>query len=133
MFTTGKNLWLTFGGVQVCAQTTEALLGNDAADDDMVTFADVANGTDRVWSFGVTGVADYAQGSLWSLLWDTGRFVPVPFVFKPYGNDEPSAEQPHFVGNVLVDAKPPVGGSAANVWTFEAKLVCPEPPVRVTA
>ena len=132
-FTKGRGLYLTFSGVQVCASLTDALLGNEAADDDMVTFADVANGTDRVWAFSITGVADYAQGSLWSLLWDTGKYVPVPYVFKPYGNAAATAAQPHFTGDVLVDAKPPIGGSADAFWKFDARLVCTAPPLRVTA
>jgi hypothetical protein len=130
---TGRNLYLDFAGVQVCAETTNAVLGNEAADADTVTFADVANGTDRTWAFAVTGVADYSQGSLWSLLWDTGRFTEIPFVYKPYGDHEPSPDRPHFIGSVLVDAKPEVGGGAGDIWTYDAKLVCTAPPVRVMA
>jgi hypothetical protein len=124
----GRSLLLNFGGLEVCAETTEAQLGNEDADADQVTFADVANGNDRTWTFDVTGVADYAQGSLWSLIWDTGRFVPVP-----YGDADPSPEQPHFTGSVLVEARPPIGGAAGSIWTFEAKLVCTGAPVRVTS
>jgi hypothetical protein len=129
----GRTLSLNFGGHEVCAQTTEAQLGSEEADADQVTFSDVATGNDRTWTFDVTGVADYAEGSLWSLLWDTGRFVPVPYTLKPYGDHVASPEQPHFTGAVLVEAKPPIGGNAGDIWTFEAKLVCTAPPVRVTS
>lgn len=128
----GKNLRFTFGTVEAACVSSTAVLDNEDADSDLVTFADVINGLDKTWFFLITALPDYAPGSWWSLLWTTPAFTPIPYVFRPYGNDVATQDEPHFTGSVTVDRKPPVGGDAQAVWAFEARLTCTGAPVRVT-
>lgn len=113
--------------------STAVTLENETAPDALTTFADVVTGDDRRWFFTVAGYPDYAAGSFWSLLWDTPAFTPIAFIFKPYGNATPSAAQPHFTGQVIVDTKPPVGGPAGQAWTFDTRLTCTARPLRAVA
>lgn len=128
----GKDLSLTFDGVEFNADGTQVVMDNEEGDTDTVTFAEVAAGGGRQWFFTITALGDYAAGTIWDLLW-TNSGQTVPFVFKPYGNAAPSVAQPHFTGDATVIAKPPVGGSAGENWTYEARLDIDGEPVRETA
>lgn len=128
----GKDLSLTIDAVEVNLEGTSVLLENEEADTDAVTFAELASGTPLQWFFTINAVADYGVGSFWSTLWDNAG-ASVAFVFKPYGNATATTAQPHFTGNCTINAKPPVGGSANEVFTFEARLDVEGEPTRVTA
>lgn len=128
----GKDLSLTIDGVEVNLEATSVTLNNEEADTDAVTFAELAAGTPMQWFFEIEAVADYGTGSLWDTLW-TQSGSSVAFVFKPYGNVAPSPTQPHFTGNATILAKPPVGGSANEVFTFDARLDVDGEPQKVTA
>lgn len=128
----GKDLSLTIDGVEVNVEGTSVTLENEEADTDAVTFAELASGTPMQWFLSLTAVADYGTGSIWTTLWDESG-NDLEFVFKPYGNETPSATQPHFTGTATVLAKPPVGGSANEVFTFEARLDVVGEPTRVIA
>lgn len=128
----GKDLSLTIDGVEVNLEGTSVLLENEEADTDAITFAELAAGTPLQWFFSITAVADYGANSFWSTLWDNAG-TEVAFVFKPYGNATATASQPHFTGNCTINAKPPIGGSANEVFTFEARLDVDGEPARVIA
>lgn len=128
----GKDLSLTIDGVEVNLEGTSVLLENEEADTDAITFAELSAGTPLQWFFSLTAVADYGTGSLWTTLWDNAG-TEVAFVFKPYGNVTATALKPHFTGNCTINAKPPIGGSANEVFTFEARLDVDGEPARVVA
>lgn len=128
----GRNLSLTFSGVEISCDSTSVVLDNEDNDADLVTFGDVVAGNDKRWFFTVSGLPDYGAGTFWSLLWDTPAFTPIPYVFNPYGA-APSAATPSFTGDVMVDRKPSVGGDAGVPWAFDARLTCTANPTRVTA
>lgn len=127
----GKNLSLTVDGTEFNADGTEVVLDNEEADDDAITFEDLDSGDAVDWFFAITAVSDYGAGSFWDLLWENAGADSVAYVFKPYGNTTPSASQPHFTGNVTIPRKPPVGGTAGETWTYEARLDCTAEPTRV--
>lgn len=127
----GKNLSLTIDAVEFSAEGTQVVLNNEEADEDSITFAELANGTPVQWFFELTAISDYAVGSIWDTLWENAG-ASVPYVFKPYGNMAASAEQPHFTGTCTINAKPPVGGTAGETFTFEARLDCDAEPQKVT-
>lgn len=129
----GRNLSLTFGSVQVACVSTSATLDNEDAAADVVTFADVINGTDKRWFIGISGYPDYAPGTFWSLLWDLPPWSPIPYLFKPYGNDVATDDQPHFAGQAVAERKPPLGGDAGRAWTWEMRLNCTAAPTRIDA
>lgn len=128
----GANLSLTFDGEEFNADGTAVVLDNEEGDTDSVTFAELAAGDARQWFFTLTAIGDYSAGSIWDLLW-TNSGQEVPFVFKPYGNPAASAAQPHFTGDAKVVAKPPIGGTAGETWTFEARLDVVGAPARIVA
>lgn len=128
----GKNLSLTFDAQEFNADGTAVVLDNEEADSDATTFAELASGDARQWFFSLTAIGDYSAGSIWDLLWENSG-AEVPFVFKPYGNAPASPAQPHFTGNAKVVSKPPIGGTAGETWTFEARLDVDGVPTRVIA
>lgn len=128
----GKDLSLTIDGFEVNLEGTSAVLENEEADTDAVTFAELASGTPLQWFFTITAVADYGSDSFWTTLWENAGST-VPFVLRPYGNVSASTAQPHFTGDCTINAKPPIGGSANEVFTFEARLDVEGEPERVTA
>lgn len=128
----GKDLSLTIDADEVNLEATSVVLENEEADTDAVTFAELADGTPVQWFFTIEAVADYGTGSFWTTLWENAGDT-VAFVFKPYGNTTASTSQPHFTGNCTITAKPPVGGTANEVFTFEARLDVEGTPTRVTA
>lgn len=128
----GKDLSLTIDGEEVNVEATSVTLENEEADTDAVTFAELGSGNPVQWFFTITAVADYGTGSLWTNLWDNAG-SEVPFVFKPYGNSTATTAQPHFTGDAVIVSKPPIGGTANEVFTFEARLDVVDAPERVTA
>lgn len=122
----GKDLSLTIDGNEVNLEGTSVLLENEDADTDAITFAELASGTPKQWFFTISAIADYEAGSFWSLLWDNAG-TDVPFVFRPLGT---ATGKPEFGGTATIIAKPPVGGSANEVFTFEARLDVSGEPVK---
>lgn len=128
----GKDLSLTFEGEEVNLEATAVTLTNEDADTDAATFAEIAAGANVQWYFEITATSDYGAGSFWSFLWDNSG-ADVAFVFKPYGNAAATAAQPHFTGTATVVTKPPVGGTAGEVFTFDTRLDVVGEPNRVIA
>lgn len=128
----GKDLSLTIDGVEVNLEATSVTLENEEADTDAVTFAELASGNPVQWFFTIEAVADYGTGTFWTTLWENAG-SDVAFVFKPYGNVTATAAQPHFTGNATITSKPPVGGAANEVFTFEARLDVVGEPTRAVA
>ena len=129
----GKSLSITVDSVEYNMDLTSVVLQNEEADDDATTFADLSAGGSVQWFFEMEAVADYSETSLWSFLWTEAGSTDIGFVFKPYGNSAPSASQPHFSGTLNVGSKPPVGGEANEVFTFEARLDVNGEPTKVVA
>lgn len=128
----GKDLSLTIDGEEINLEATTVVLENEDADTDATTFGELGGGTPKQWFFSITAVADYGTGSFWTTLWENSG-SDVEFVLKPHGNAVASATQPHFTGTCTINAKPPIGGSANEVFTFEARLDVVGEPVRKIA
>ena len=129
----GKSLSITVDSVEYNMDLTSIVLQNEEADDDATTFADLADGGAVQWFFEIEAVADYSGTSLWSFLWTEAGNTDIAFLFKPYGNATASASQPHFSGTLNVGSKPAVGGTANEVFTFEARLDVNGEPTKVVA
>lgn len=136
----GRFLQLSFGPVDVECDSTSVVLDNEDADADLVTFGDVLAGNNRRWFFTVTafpgaavGLPGYGIGTFWELLWSTPAYTAIPYVLNPHGVSTPTTQKPWFVGDVVVDQKPPVGGDAFTAWTFTTRLTCTANPTRRTA
>lgn len=118
----GKGLSIMVNAIEYSMDATSVVLENEEADSDLTTFADLAAGGAVQFYFTVNGVADYATGSLWRYLWDNSGTSDVAFIFKPYGNPTATPAKPHFTGTLNVGAKPAVGGTAGDNFTFEARV-----------
>lgn len=129
----GKGLSLMVDSVEYRMDLTSVVLQNEEADDDATTFADLDDGGALQWFFEIEAVSDYNDNTFWSLLWDEAGTTDVAFVFKPYGNATPSATQPHFTGTLNFGPRPPVGGTANETFTFEARLDVNGTPNKVVA
>lgn len=128
----GKSLSITVDSTEYSMDLTSIVLQNEEADDDATTFADLDAGGAVQWFFEIEAVSDYSATSFWTFLWENAGDTGIAFVFKPYGNATPSTSQPHFTGTLNVGPQPPVGGTANEVFTFEARLDVNGAPTRVT-
>lgn len=120
----GNKLALQFGSTDYWADHTSVVLDNEEKDSDVTTFEDAANaGEQRQWFFELAAIQSTAEESFWRYLWEnTGE--EVAFTYAPHGNEEPTKDQPHMVGNVKIGPKPSLGGdaSATGEYTFETRL-----------
>lgn len=119
----GKALKLTLDTQDYWADISQAVLDNEDADSDVVTFADASEGGARQFFLALTGIQSTDTESFWRMVWDnTG--TDVPFVFAPHGNEEASVAQPHFIGTCTVGPRPAIGGEAGatNTYTFETRF-----------
>lgn len=120
----GRQLKLSLGtpAEDYWADTTSVQLLNEEADDDVVTFADAAEGENVQEYLEISGIQSTDPDSLWTYLWDHAG-EDVPFTYAPHGNETPTAAQPHFIGTVTLGPRPPLGGEAGrnNTHTFETR------------
>lgn len=128
----GNAVTFTINSVEYAAECKSVNIVNEESEDDFVTFADAASGGGVQWFLDLEAQADYAGGTLWEYLWTNSGNTAVAFVVKPYGNAVATADKPHFTGTVNLGPKPPVGGEASAVWSFEYRAEINGTPVRKT-
>ena len=131
----GKSLTITVNGEEFQCDLTSAVLQKDSAEsgqeDTVQTFCEAGTSSaGQVWYMDTTAIqsTDTASNddgqSLWRLVWDSATGgAELPFVFAPYANAVPTADQPHFTGTLIVDdgAYPAIGGDAGVstfTWTY---------------
>jgi len=135
----GKGITFTYGLVEYQCDLTSVVLEKASAPDNSsvdgtVTFCDVDAGADsgNIWQMNITAVQstdNSPEKSLHMLIWDLAGSLgggELDFVFAPHGNADPTVEQPHFTGTVVVDAGayPSLGGEAgSDSWTFDYTFV----------
>lgn len=128
----GRNLSFTVKSQEFNADGTQVTFEPEEAEEESVTFAELGAGRAAQWTINITGLADYGSGTFWSMLWEQAG-NEISFTFKPYGNNTPSQQQPHFTGKCIPDLKPPLGGQAGETWTYETALRVTDGPTRKTA
>ena len=129
----GGKLSLTINAVEYNMDLMSANIVPEEADNDAVTFADLGAGGSFDWFLDIEAVSDYGTGSLWSYIWDNAGNDEIDYVFMPYGNVSPSTDQPHFEGTLTIPGGQGIGGTADEVFTFEARFRLDGKPTRVTA
>jgi hypothetical protein len=127
----GKQLKLTLGspGVEYKCDTTQVVLEREDADEDLVTFCDAEQpGTPQQEYLTIAAIQSTDPDSLWAYLWGHAG-EEVAFVYAPWGNEEPTPAQPHFLGTCILGPRPTLGGEAGrdNTYSFETRwdLVSP--------
>lgn len=119
----GKKLSLTIGGVEIHAEASKATMKNEEASADVTTFADAEEGGGRQFYIEITSVQSTDSDSFWRYLWaHTGETAA--FTLRPHGNEDPTADQPHFTGTLTIGPKPDLGGEAGlkKTQTFDTRL-----------
>lgn len=129
----GNSLSIMVAATEYNMDVMSVVLQNEEADSDAVTFADLAEGGSLQWFFEGEAVADYGTGSLWTYLWTNAGTQNVAYIFKPYGNATATPGKPHFTGTMNIGAKPPVGGEAGEVFTYEFRIDVNGTPVLKTS
>lgn len=112
----GKDLLLTLGtpGIDYKCDVTTWLLQPGDNDTDTVTYCNPDG--DSTWTLSGTAINSTDPDSLWTFVWDH-QGETVPFTAAPWGNEVPTDEQPHFIGNVRIGRKPAIGGDAGATTT----------------
>lgn len=101
---------ITVEGIE---RAVELLSWKITSDEGDMSFADLTSGQD----YYLEGEAwqDTAQGSLWRYARDFSG-TEAAFTVRPHGNAEPNADEPHYVGVLIVGPKPDLGGDAGARW-----------------
>lgn len=98
---TGRLLTLEIDSTDYSGQASNAAIASAESDADFLSFAEAAAGGARDYNLNLTVAQDLAAGSLFREIIDNVGDT-VPFVIAPYGNETPTAEQPHVVGNAVI-------------------------------
>jgi hypothetical protein len=119
----GTKLTLTLGspGEDYSADLTAyKLAAGDADKGGLVTFEDAAKGGSSAYKLSGTATQSTDSASFWRYVWDNVGETAA-FTVAPHGNDEPTAAQPHFLGNVTIGKRPDLGGEAGadNEFSFD--------------
>lgn len=128
----GGQLSLTIDSIEYNMDLTAANFVSEDADSGATTFADVGAGGAKDWFLDITAVSDFGNGSLWAYIWDNEGTADVAYEFIPYGNTAASTGQPHFTGTLTIPSAPGFGGTADEVFTFEARFELDGKPTKVT-
>ncbi|MBM7462912.1 hypothetical protein [Microbacterium dextranolyticum] len=115
-------LWLD--GVERWAELTEGHLAPEDSDDDSLALPFPV----QQWTLSGEAYQNTRTGALWRFAWDRSGDT-VPYVFAPNGNATPTADAPHYVGELQIGPRPALGGAAGDrAFIFEfAWLVVGEP------
>jgi hypothetical protein len=107
----GKALSLTFGGVEYFADVTSIELTNADSDGSATTFADIAGGGAKTYSFKISAIQSTQTSSFWRFAWDHLNQT-IPYRYSVWGNPVPTPDQPHFTGTLYISERPSIGGDA---------------------
>lgn len=131
----GAKLSLMINAVEYNMELMSAEILAEEADNDAVTFADLAAGGSFDWFLDVEYVSDYATGSLWSYIWTNEGQTAIAYKLDPYGvGATPTATKPHFTGTLTIPGgQNKIGGSADEVFSSEARFKLNGKPTKVGA
>lgn len=133
-----RLLKITVDGDDYTAECAKAVITAGPSESDFVTFAEAASGGGRDYKLNLRAVQDAAAATLWSLVFSNAGDT-VPCVLMPYGNETPTATEPHFEFDAVVSEPDGdfIGGEANSStsarMTFEAAWSLEAKPVKVTA
>jgi hypothetical protein len=132
----GTQLTLTIGGVDYAMDVTAITLENEESAAGVTTFEDAAAGGARQFYFTGTAIQSTDEDSFWTELWEQATRTGISYVYAPWGNETPTADQPHFTGDDLeLGPKPFIGGEAGadNEFTFEFRFDLGSEPTKEVA
>lgn len=130
----GVALTLKVEGTDYAPDITSCTITNEAADGDVVTFADAAGEGARKFLLNISAIQSTDSASLWAYIWDNAGDT-VAYIYAPHGNATASATQPHFTGTVKVGPKPTIGGAAGagNTYVFDTSWEIVTGPTKITS
>lgn len=103
--------------VDYFADVTSCTIENEETDNDVITFSDAQKGETRDYVLKIGAIQSTATASLWRHIWENSGNT-VEFTYAPHGNAAPSADEPHFVGSVIIGPPPALGGEAGKKTTY---------------
>ncbi|WP_094679895.1 hypothetical protein [Rhodococcus sp. 06-235-1A] len=131
--TKGKDLSILIEGTEYNTDLKGFRVEPDDGEDIAYkTFARMKDGDTKAWFLRGVGFQDFQTSSFWTFVWEHAG-EEVEFVARPYGNEVPTAEKPHFAGIATIASKPGFGGDADEEFEFEVEWECTGVPERVTA
>jgi hypothetical protein len=130
----GKYLLMKLGtpGTDYKCDVTSWTLAPGDPDTDTVTYCNPDGETP--WTLSMTAIQSTDTESFWTYAWEQSGET-VPFTAAPWGNAEPTDDQPHFIGMVKIGRKPSIGGEAGSqtTHTFELEWEVESEPTKVGA
>lgn len=120
-----RLLKIEIDGNDHTAEVSAVTIESAESDADFITFADAAAGGARDYTLNFTAVQDAETGSLWSEVFDnSGDQVPVTVI--PYGNETPSATEPHFTATAVISDPDGalLGGEADSSTSARMTIEC---------
>lgn len=132
-----RLLTLEIGTDEVTAQVSKAVITSGKADSDFLTFADAANGGARQYALNIVAAQDVAADTVWDKVWSLAG-TTVTCVVAPYGNETPSASQPHYSCEAVISEPEGdfLGGEADESttarMTFEVEWLLEGKPTAIT-
>lgn len=115
-----NRLALEIDGVDYWMDASSVVLDNEPADEELMELTD-GFAQWFLWFFEVEGIQSTETDSLWRFLFhNVGQLVP--FSYAPHGNQEPTPDQPHLVGECRIMHPPRLGGQAQRKGSYEFEM-----------
>ncbi|WP_341740601.1 hypothetical protein [Trueperella pyogenes] len=109
----GTKLSVKIDKTEYKGDVTEYKFTNDDKDADVTTFEDMEHGNSGQFFLEIGLVQSTDATSLFMKLWEN-EGKECEFVLAPHGNEEPSKEQPHVKGKLIIPRAPELGGAAGK-------------------
>lgn len=129
-FHDGVGLSITVAGVEYGAHIKGARFENLDEDPKFQTFQSAGSGDGR-WVFRGTAFQSHLTASFWKYVWANAG-SPAEIVIAPYGNEEPSATEPHYSASATIKKKPNIGGDVNTEFEFEVEWDLLDAPEEIT-
>lgn len=126
----GKALGLKIDGTDYWKEMSKVDLYHEEAQADVTTFEDAAKGGATDWKIDITALTATDQDAFWSMLWALTPGTEVPYMVSPHGNEDPTADKPHFIGTLIAGKKPRLTLNANTTSTFDYTFELAGEPVR---
>lgn len=124
-----RLLEMEIGSESVEAEISKAAITSGESDSDFVTFAEAAEGGKRDYTLAMTALQKISGSSIWMKIWSAAGST-VACVYKPFGNEIPTVDEPHFTFNAIV--REPDGdllGGEANASATARQIIEVEWPL----
>jgi hypothetical protein len=114
-----QNILFKIGSTDYACDANMVSLTLEDAPGDVRTFCETRVGGQ--WTLELEGITSGESTSLYRVLWDNFGDDAV-FIIAPYGNDVPTADEPHYTGEVVFSDIPPLALTSNETSVFTVTL-----------